>query len=270
VTDRAQTSDYLSGRSDERPPLLALVTALAARIEGVDVDAMERDPSTLSRSMLTTRQLLKLPVLTLRWPTAGLEQAAVAGSLAATESAAVVTEAVHRLRILVGADTALAVLLPGPATLVAALGGDAGSFDDLEDAAVDVLNTLKAIEPQSVDVFGVFERVPVDGARVDDLADVLGPVWNSAHYFSAPAVFFAAEADAAAARIGADAVAVLSGASAEDLLAAGARRAGVPIGVGDAADVAPLPPGGFYVSRGELDPEAAIDQLTALVEGATR
>jgi hypothetical protein len=269
VAARAPTSDYLTGRSDGRPPLLALVTELAARLEGLDVHAMERDPSTLSRSMLTTRRLLRLPDLTLRWPAAGLEQAAAAGSLAATESAAVVTEVVHRLRIL-AADASLTVLLPGPATLVAALGGDAGSFDELEDAATDVLNTLKAIEPQSVDVFGVFERVPIAPSRVEDLADVLGPVWNSAHYYAAPAIFVAAEADVAVAGIGADAVAVLNGSSAEDLLAAGARRAGVPVGAGDAAALPPLPPGGFYMTRGELDPDAEIEQLTALVEGATR
>lgn len=264
---RRRSRDYLAGRSDRGAPLLALVTELTARLDGLDVGEMERDASVLSRSMLASRTLLRLPVLTLRWPAAGLDEAAEAGALVATPSAAVLAETVHRLRILVGDGAALAVLLPGPATLVARLGGDPASFDDLEDAATGILDAFKAIKPEAIDVLGVQESAPVTGSQAVDLADVLSPLWNSARYYAASTLFVASVADAGAGGVGADAVAALSGASAETLLAAGAARAGVPVGPGNGG-LPPLPPDCFYVTRGEVPADAPVESVTAMVEAA--
>jgi hypothetical protein len=267
VTPRTRSRDYLAARSDAGAPLLALVTELSARLDGLEVGEMERDASVLSRSMLASRALLRLPVLTLRWPAAGLAEAAASGALVGTPSAGVLAETVHRVRILVGDGAALAVLLPGPATLVSRLGGDPASLDDLEDGATAILDAFKAIEPQDIDVVGVQELDPVTGPLGGDLADVLSPVWNSARYYAASTLFVASVADAGTGGIGADAVAALTGTSAEELLAAGAARAGVPVAPGNGG-LPQLPPDCFYVTRGEVPADAPVESVTAMVQAA--
>jgi hypothetical protein len=267
VTVRRRSRDYLAGRSDDGAPLLALVTELTARLDGLDVGEMERDASVLSRSMLASRALLRLPVLTLRWPPAGLAEAAEAGTLVGTPSARVLAETVHRVRIMVGDGAALAVLLPGPATLISEFGGSPASFDDLEDAATGILDAFKAIEPQDIDIVGVHEREPVTGPQAGDLADVLSPLWNSARYYAATTLFVASVAHAGTGGVGADAVAALSGTSAEELLAAGAARAGVPIAPGNGG-LPPLPSDCFYVTRGEVRADAPVESVTAMVQAA--
>ena len=132
---------------------------------------------------------------------------------------AAAVEAVQRLRVLLGERAALVVLLPGPE-----------------------LELANAIGLQHVDALGVI----ADEAGPERLT----PLWNVARYYAAPSLLVCPRGSTDSARGGADAVAVWAGATAEELLAAGARRVGVAIAPG--GEPPPLPPGGFYTTAGEL------------------
>jgi hypothetical protein len=107
--------------------------------------------------------------------------------------------------------------------------------------------------------------VPLDALL--PLDDALSPLWNLARYYSLPSLLLLAQADARAADVGADAVAVAAGVTPETLLARGARRVGVPVALGSAPP--PLPAGGFYLTAEELPPDADVDAVRALVAAAT-
>lgn len=211
--------DFLAGRSAGRPPFLPFATDFAARLEQVTRTEMLADPNVLTRALLGLQWLFGLDALVL---------------LVEVDSAPVWAEAIHRLRILVGDRAALAVVLDG--------------------AGLGVANALGL---EQVDVLGVLERALLDGDGAAELADRLTPLWNVARYYAVPSVFVAARAPAAAAEVGADAVVVWEGASAAELLAAGARRAGHSLLAGEA--VPPLPPGAFVTTAGELPADTDVD-----------
>jgi hypothetical protein len=139
---------------------------------------------------------------------------------------ATAAEAARRLRVLLGERAALVVLLPAPE-----------------------LELARALELEHVDVLGVL--------AADVEPDGLAPLWNVARYYAVPSLLVCPRGTTAAAGAGADAVAVWDGATAKELLAAGAPRAGVPIAPG--GEPPPLPAGGFYITAGELPAEADVD-----------
>jgi hypothetical protein len=135
-------------------------------------------------------------------------------------------EGVRRLRVLLGERAALIVLLPAPE-----------------------LELANALGLEHVDALGVL------AAEVEP--DRLAPLWNVARYYAVPSLLICPRGSTDAARAGADAVAVWEGATAEELLTAGARRAGVAIAPG--GEPPPLPAGGFYTTAGELPRETDVD-----------
>lgn len=139
---------------------------------------------------------------------------------------AAAAEAIQRLRTLLGERAALVALLPAPE-----------------------LELANALGLQHVDALGVI--------AAEEEPDRLVPLWNVARYYAVPSVLLCPRGTTEAARAGADAVAVWEGATAEELLAAGARRAGVTIAPG--GEPPPLPPGGFYTTAGELPPDTDVD-----------
>lgn len=148
---------------------------------------------------------------------------------------AAAAEAVQRLRVLVGERAALVVLLPAPE-----------------------LELANALGLQHADAVGVV-TAEVDPNR-------LTPLWNVARYYAAPTLLVCPRGSTEAARAGADAIAVWEGATAEELLAAGARRVGVAIAPG--GELPPLPEGGFYTTAGDLPADTDVDWFRQIAREA--
>ena len=102
--------------------------------------------------------------------------------------------------------------------------------------------------PAGLDALAMLERAGVADAGVAELADAAAAFWNVARYYSLPSLLIAAKATARLAAAGPTAVAAWSGVTAAELLAGGAAVAGQP----PPRVPAPLPPGGFYLSAGEI------------------
>jgi hypothetical protein len=232
VEGRARVRDFLAGRATDRPPFLPLAIDFCARLEQTTRAELLTDPSLLTRGLLGAQELF------------GFDAIVIALAPDELEARPVVAEAVHRLRVLAADRAAVGLLLPG-------------------GREVDLLEEANAIGPQNLDLLGVVEPRLGGEAEAAELASALAPLWNVARYYAVPSLFAAAHGGPEAAALGSDAVSVWSGARPDELLAAGARRVGVPLRPEDAAPE--LPPGGFYTTAGELPAETDLDWLHAVV-----
>jgi hypothetical protein len=193
---------------------------------------------------------------------------AVAGGDPAASGLAVLREGLHRVRAALRDRLALAVLLPGPLTLAASLGLPA-TPDTLDDLVTALITLQEYLAPADLDALALLEREAVADPDVPILADATAAFWNVARYYSLPSLLIAARATPRLAETGPTAVAAWVGVTAADLLAAGATAAGQPPPAGHpepagqsslagqpppptSVVLPPLPPGGFYLSAGEI------------------
>ena len=160
----------------------------------------------------------------------------------------------------------MAVLLPGPLTLSASLGLPA-TTDSLDDLVTALITIEEYLGPADLDALALLEREAVADADVPLLADATAAFWNVARYYSLPSLLIAARGTPRLAEAGPTAVAAWSGVTAAELLAGGAAAAGQPPPAGQPplAGPAPLPPGGFYLSAGEIPPDWPVDSVRSLV-----
>jgi hypothetical protein len=195
---------------------------------------------------------------------------------------AVLREDLHRLRATLRDQIAIVALLPGPLTLAASLGVPAtpDALDDLVAALISLQDYLAPAEP---DALALLERVAVADPDVPALADATAAFWNVARYYSLPSLLIAVQGPPQLATVGSTAVAAWSGVTAADLLAAGATAAGQPPPPAPGAPgqprssqawapsqppppaPAPLPPGGFYLTPGEIPADWPVDAVRSLV-----
>lgn len=268
---RARVREFLAGEKTDRPPFLPFVTDFSARLEQVSRLEMFADPNVLARTLFGAQRLFGHDAILvslharLAAETIRAEAGPTAGSL---RGVAVIAEAIHRLRAVAGEHAALVLVVPGPLTIARELGarGDAGDLDRLAQDVLELVNTLR---PEQLDSLAVLETEPLDDQILQELSEALSALWNLAHYYALPGVLFAAHAGRDAAIIEPDAVAVWAGATPEELLAAGARRVGVPVAPGQRGPLPPLPGGGFYTTAGELPGDVDVESFETLVRHAT-
>lgn len=252
---------FLSGADADRAPFLVFATEPSARLVGTSVPAMFADPHALTEAFLESLAVFGLDALVLRPPAELIGEAVAAGGGSSHPSLDPVAEGIRRLRALLGDRAGIVLVLPGPRTLARSLNRDA-AVEDLEDIATGLLNVAQALEPPLIDCLALFEREPLDAAAARDLKTAIAPLWNAARYYSIPGLLVADRAGPEVARGGATAVAVVEGASPGELKAAGASRVGVVVGRGE--DLPACPASGFYITAGEVAPDAEVESIQAL------
>lgn len=252
---------FLAGAHADRAPFLAFTTELSASLARVSVLEMFADPRVLTEAFLESLAVFDLDALVLRPPAELIGEAVAAGGGSSHPSLDPVAEGIRRLRVLLGDRTGIVLVLPGPRTLTRSLNRGA-AVEDLEDVAAGLLTVAQALEPPLIDCLALFEREPLDAAAAGDLETASALLWNAARYYSIPGLLVADRAGPEVARGGATAVAVVEGASPGELEAAGASRVGVV--VDDGEDLPACPASGFYITAGELAPDAEVESIQAL------
>lgn len=257
---RERVRRHLAGRGADRAPLVAFVTEFAAHLEQLEPHEMWQDAGLLTRTLMGLEALFGLDAIVVDVPVAALAR----GHLPP------VADGLARLRTLLADRAALVLALPGPLTCAAAAGRDR-SPETLEDLGAEILGAFKMLGPEHADCLATVERAPITIDDVQPLDDALGPIWNTARYYTAASMLVAAEGPTELGDTAADALAVWAGASPHVLAARGARHVGVPIdpspaGV-DSPELPELPTGGFYTTRGELAADTQIEALRDLVTG---
>ncbi len=177
------------------------------------------------------------------------------------------SDAIGRLRTTAGDGVALIIALPGPLTLAAAPGADPAAT--LEDLGDELVETAHALRPERADCLAVVEQTAVSSGDVEPLEDALTPLWNAARYYAIASMLVAAEGVPELGETGADAVAVWTGASAQDLAARGSRHVGVAVEPGQSEPPEAIE-AGFYISRGELPAATEVESLHRLIEAVRR
>ena len=266
---RTRTREFLQGRAADRPPFLPHALDVAARVASATRADLLADPHLLTTALLDVVELcaFEAAVLALREEEVrGVGDGSPPAQVPALE---VCAEAVSRLRALLGERAAIAIALPGPASL---LGGRASEQDPgrLEEAAARLLQAADFLGPPQLDVLGVVETLPVGSGDVDALEPVLSPLWNIARFYSMPSLFLAGSADPAVGSIGASAVAAWEGATPDELAGAGANRVGVPVEASRPSRLPDLAPHQFFLTAGEIPPEAEIELVQQLTKETER
>jgi hypothetical protein len=241
----------------DRPPLIVFATEFAARLEQVDPDALWQDANLLTRTLLGLHSLFGLDALVIDVPPAALQR----------DSLEIVDDAIGRLHV-TAQGVALVLALPGPLTR----GGghvEPGNAA-LEELGEELVEAARRLGAERTDCLAVVERAAIGSADVEPLEETLTPVWNTARYYATSSLLVAAQGVPELGDTGADAVAVWAGASPEALAEQGARRVGWPVDSGDPETMPQLPDGGFYISRGDLAPDADIDSLHRLIAAVNR
>ena len=250
---------FLAGETADRPPFLAMATEYTARLAQCAAGELLADPGLFVRSFQESVAVLGLEAVLIEIPAADVLPITAGGDPAAC-GFAVLREDLHRLRATLRDQVAIVALLPGPMTLAGSL-GVAATPESMDDLVTGLIGLQEYLGPAGLDALAMLERAGVGDADVPDLADAAAAFWNVARYYSLPSLLIAAKGTPRLAAAGATAVAAWSGASSAELLAGGARVAGQP----PPPVPAPLPPGGFYLSAGEIPAGWEVGAVRSLV-----
>jgi len=252
---RTRVRQFLARGTADRPPFLVMATQYTARLAQCDPAELLADPGLFVRSYSESVAVLGLDAILIEVP---LALASVRDP--AARGFAVLRENLHRLRATLRDQIAIVALLPGPLTLAASLGVPA-TPDSLDDLVTVLISLQEYLGPAEFDALALLERAAVADLEVPALADAASAFWNVARYYSLPSLLIAAHATPQLATAGATAVAAWAGATAADLLSAGATAAGQP----PPSVPAPLPPGAFYLTPDEIPPDTPVDTVRSLV-----
>jgi hypothetical protein len=263
---RTRVRQFLAHGTADRPPFLAMATDYTARLAQCDPADLLADPGLFVRSFTESATALGLEALLIEVP------AATVLPIAPPAHPTVLRENLHRLRATLRDQLAIVALLPGPLSLSAAL-GEPPTPDSLDDLVAALIRLQEYLGPADLDALALLERTPVADPDIPALTDATAAFWNVARYYSLPSLLIAADATPRLATTGPTAVAAWTGATAPDLLSAGATAAGQPPFPGPTssstpappAAPAPLPPGAFYLTRDEIPPAWPIDAVRSLV-----
>jgi hypothetical protein len=268
---RTRVRQFLARGTADRPPFLVMATEYTARLAQRDPAELLADPGLFVRSYTESVAVLGLDAVLIEVPPAlasGLIEVppalASAGDPAASGRAAL-RENLHRLRATLRDQIAIVALLPGPLTLAASLGVPV-TPDSLDDLVTALISLQEYLGPAEFDALALLERAAVADPEIPALADAASAFWNVARYYSLPALLIAAQGTPQLAAVGATAVAAWEGATAADLLAAGATAAGQP----PPSVPAPLPPGAFYLTPGEIPPDQPVDAVRSMLRQLPR
>ena len=257
---RSRVRQFLARGAADRPPFLVMATQYTARLAQCGPADLLADPGLFVRSFTESVTVLGLEAVLIEIPAAQVLPVVAGGDPAA--GFAVLREDLHRLRATLRDQVAIVALLPGPMTLAGSLGLDA-TPDSMDDLTAGLISLQEYLGPPEFDALALLERAAVAAADVPALADAASAFWNVARYYSLPSLLIAAQATPQLAAVGATAVAAWAGVTAADLLGTGATAAGQP------PSSAPLPPGGFYLSRDELPPDSPVDAVRSLVRSVS-
>lgn len=256
---RTRVRQFLATGTADRPPFLAMATEYTARLAQCPAAEVLADPGLFVRSFQQSVTVLGLEAILIEVPAARVQPVAT-GSDPASCGLDVLREDLHRLRATLRDRVAIVAPLPGPMTLLGSL-GVAATPESMDDLVAGLIAVQEYLGPTGFDALALLERAGVGDEDVPGLADAAAAFWNVARYYSLPSLLIAAQGTARLAAAGPAAVAAWSGASARELLAGGARAAGQP----PSAVSAPLPPGGFYLSAGEIPACWEVDAVRSLV-----
>jgi hypothetical protein len=256
---RARVRQFLASGTADRPPFLAMATEHTARLAQCPAAELLADPGLFVRSFQQSVTVLGLEALLIEVPAARVQPVAAGGDPASC-GLDVLREDLHRLRATLRDQVAIVAPLPGPMTLAGSL-GVAATAESMDDLVAGLIAVQEYLKPAEFDALALLERTGVGDEDVPGLADAAAAFWNVARYYSVPSLLIAAQGTARLAAAGPTAVAAWSGASAPELLAGGARAAGQP----PPAAPGPLPPGGFYLSAGEIPAGWEVDAVRSLV-----
>jgi hypothetical protein len=262
---RSRVRQFLARGTADRAPFLVMATQYTARLAQCGPADLLADPGLFVRSFTESVTVLGLEALLIEIPAAQVLPVVAGGDPAAC-GLAVLREDLHRLRATLRDRVAIVVLLPGPMTLASSL-GVAATPDSMDDLMAGLISLQEYLGPPELDTLALLERADVAAGAVAGLAVAAAAFWNVARYYSLPSLLIAANATAQLAAAGPTAVAAWSGVTAAELLAAGAVAAGQPLPLAPAAPLGPgpLPPGGFYLSAGEIPSEWPVSAVRSLV-----
>jgi hypothetical protein len=280
---RTRVRQYLARGTADRPPFLAMATEYTAHLAQCTTAELLADPGLFVRSFTESVAVLGLEAILIEVPAPRVLPASVlpvtpvlpaardpatrvlpvafGGDPAASEWA-VLREGLHRLRATLRDRLAIAVLLPGPLTLSVSLGLPA-TPDALDDLVTALITLQEYLGPADLDALALLERKAVADPDVPLLADATAAFWNVARYYSLPSLLIAAQATPRLAETGPTSLAAWSGVTAAELLAAGATAAGQPPPADQQSPPAPLPPGGFHLTAGEIPAETPVAVVRA-------
>lgn len=267
---RSRVRQFLARGTADRPPFLVMATEYTARLAQCGAGELLADPGLFVRSFTESVTVLGLEAVLVEVSAAQARPVAIGGDPASC-GFAVLREDLHRLRATLRDQLALVALLPGPLTLAASLGVPS-TPDSLDDLVTALISLQEYLGPAELDALALLERAGVADPDVPALADAASAFWNVARYYSLPSLLIAAQGTPRLAETGSTAVAAWSGVTAAQLLAAGAIAVGQPLPSDAAAAgqppsslLGPLPPGGFYLSPGELPADWPVDAVRSLV-----
>jgi len=261
---RMRVRQFLARGTADRPPFLVMATEYTARLAQCDPAELLADPGLFVRSYTESVAVLGLEAVLIEVP-AARALPVVAGGDPEACGFAVLRENLHRLRATLRDQIAIVALLPGPLTLAASL-GEPATPDSLDDLVAALITLQEYLGPAELDALALLERAAVADPDVPALADAAPAFWNVARYYSLPSLLIAAQSTPRLAETGPTAVAAWSGVTAADLLAAGATAAGQP----PPSVPAPLPPGAFYLTPGEISPDQPVDAVRSLLRQLPR
>ncbi|MGH9292055.1 MAG: hypothetical protein ACRD0B_00050 [Acidimicrobiales bacterium] len=270
-TGRQRIRSFLAGGSCDRAPVLALVGELAPRVGQLDPANWLTEPELATRAVVDTARICGLDGVVLDAPAGAVAAFAPQGQPESDRELSCLRAVVMRVTALLSEEAGVLVGVAGPWRLLdvpAARDPDtSGEHHEHVDAMLGVLHHLGLASAAGV---AVMEGRPPAGGNAAALGDLLAPVWAVARYYALPSLLVSSEGPAELSGVGADAVVVLAGASPAELLAAGAKRVGVPVSP-DEGDLPDLPEGGFYLVRGDMaagsDPGRVADLVGRLVGG---
>lgn len=256
---RSRVRQFLARGTADRPPFLAMATEYTASLAQCTAGELLADPGLFVRSFAESVTVLGLEAVLVEVP-ADAALPVAAGGDPADCGFAVLRENLHRLRGTLRDRVAVVALLPGPMTLAGSLGMTA-TGESMDDLVAGLIRAQEYLGPAELDALALLERAGVADQDVPGLADAAAAFWNVARYYSLPSLLIAATGTAGLAAAGPTAVAVWAGVTAAELLAAGAGAAGQP----PPSVPGPLPPGGFYLSAGEIPADWPVDAVRSLV-----
>jgi hypothetical protein len=265
LSARQRVRGYLLEGKADRRPFLPMATEFTATLAQRSVEELLADPHLFMQSFMESVAVCGFEALLIAVP----PQALGAPGAGQAELGAL-KEGLARLRTMAGDRLGLIPLLPGPWTLSASAGRGPG-VDEVEDSVTDLLAAFEQLHPAGPDAVAILEQDAMDGLddrTLGEHAAALTTLWNVARYYSLAGFLVASSGDARLAGSGADAVTVWAGATAGELLARGAPRAGVPITPGSPGPLEPCPPGGFYTTAGEIPSNTAVSDVKDLVAQA--
>jgi len=278
---RSRVRQFLASGTADRAPFLVMATGYTARLAQCGVGELLADPGLFVRSYTESVAVLGLEAVLIEVPaplasgtievpaplapgTIEVPEPLAPGGDPAASGFAVLRENLHRLRATLRDQIAIVALLPGPLTLATSLAVPA-TADAMDDLVTELISLQEYLGPAQFDALALLERVAVADPDVPALADAASAFWNVARYYSLPSLLIAARGTPRLPETGPTAVAAWSGVTAAELLAGGAVAAGQP----PPPVPAPLPPGAFYLTAGEIPPGSPVDAVRSLVRSVS-